>query len=100
MWETRLDPAGIGAFWSAVGSTWHEMTSYDGFVGGEAFESAAGEPRAVIITRWRDVVAAAAAAEWEGALDALSARPGYGWFFDSVPLPDSSANTSGNADGR
>ena len=92
MWETRLDPAGTGAFWSAVGSTWHEMTSYDGFLGGEAFQSAAGEPRAVVITRWRDAPAAGAAAGWEVHLDALSARPGYGWFFDSVPLPDSPAN--------
>ena len=96
MWETRLEPAGIGAFWSAVGSTWDEMTACDGFVSGEAFESAAGEPRAVIITRWRDAAAAGAAAGWEAALDALSARPGFGWFFDSVPLPEA----LGNADGR
>ena len=96
MWETRLDPAGNAAFWSAVGSTWHEMTSYDGFVGGEAFESAAGEPRAVIITRWRDEAAAGAAAGWEATLDALSARTGYGWLFDTVALPAS----SGNADDR
>lgn len=89
MWETRLEPAGAEVFWSTVRSTWEELTSYDGCLGGELFESAGGEARAVVITRWRDTAAAEAARSWEAALDAHSARPGYGWFFATVELPES-----------
>lgn len=76
------------AFWAAVRASWGQLTSYDGFLGGEAFASAAPDPRAVVITRWRDESGAAPAAAWEAALDAHTARPGHGWFFTPVALAD------------
>ncbi|MCU1677057.1 MAG: hypothetical protein JWM93_1815 [Frankiales bacterium] len=87
MWETRLDADGVEGFWSDLRRTWQVLASYDGFLGGESFASAAGEDRAVVLTRWRAEVDAGAITEWEAALDVHAARPGHGWFFTPVVVP-------------
>jgi heme-degrading monooxygenase HmoA len=86
MWETRLDAAGVERFWSAVRATWSDLSSYDGFLGGEAFAAATDEHRAVVLTRWRDEPAAAPITGWESALDVHTLRPGHGWYFSPVAL--------------
>ena len=88
MWETRLDAAGVEPFWTAVRGTWRVLSSYDGFLGGEAFAAATDEHRAVVLTRWRDEQAADPMTGWESALDVHTARPGHGWFFAPMPLSD------------
>ena len=89
MWETRLDAPSVQRFWAAVAEIWSQLSSYDGFLGGETFAAATDEHRAVILTRWRDESAASGITRWESALDAHTARPGHGWFFSPVSLADS-----------
>jgi heme-degrading monooxygenase HmoA len=86
MWEIRLEPGDEESFWPALRREWDGIAAAEGFAGGEVFAAAGDVPRAVVLTRWRDEEAAAAATGFEAALDAHGARPGHGWLFLSVAL--------------
>jgi heme-degrading monooxygenase HmoA len=96
MWEARALPGRLDELVDLVtGKVWPALAAADGFAGGELYRADSGtDPRLVLITRWRDEAALAAAAgpAWRDAAvtvpgeAALHARPPHVWHFTPVPL--------------
>ena len=87
MWESRLVEERVAAFFAHVaGVAWPTLTALPGFAGGEVYRSMDGEPRAVLVTRWADAAAAAAAVAVESALGAFCAREPHAWQFAQLDL--------------
>jgi heme-degrading monooxygenase HmoA len=96
MWEARVRPGAVDELVALIRRHWAELSTVDGFAGGELYRADdAGAPRLVLVTRWRDEAALAAAAGpgWRTAAVplpgelALHARPPHVWHFTPVPLP-------------
>jgi heme-degrading monooxygenase HmoA len=96
MWEARVRPGALDDLIALIRRHWTDLSTVDGFVDGELYRADSGdEPRLVLLTRWRDEAALAAAAGpgWRSAAvplpgeEPLHARPPHVWHFTPVPLP-------------
>lgn len=95
MWEARVRPGAQDELVALIRRHWTALSQVDGFVSGELYRSDDGEPRLVLVTRWRDEAALAAAAGpgWRATAvplpgeEPLHARPPHVWHFTAVPLP-------------
>lgn len=95
MWEARAVPGRLDELVEVVRAAWPQLAAADGFAGGELYRADSDiDPRLVLVTRWRDEAALAAAAgpAWREAPvllpgeQALHARAPHVWHFTPVPL--------------
>jgi hypothetical protein len=95
MWEARVVPGLLDELVGfVVARVWPTLVAADGFGGGELYRADSDtEPRLVLLTRWRDEAALAAAAGpgWRAAVllpgeDRFHARPPHVWHFTQVPV--------------
>jgi hypothetical protein len=95
MWEARALPGRLDELVELIRRGWPALAASDGFVGGELYRADSGtDPRLVLVTRWRDEAALAAAAGpgWPDTAvplpgeEHLHARPPHVWHFTPVPL--------------
>jgi hypothetical protein len=96
MWEARARPGRLDELVELMtGRAWPALAAADGFAGAELYRAdSATDPRLVLLTRWRDEAALAAAAGpgWQDTPvllpgeELLHARPPHVWHFTPVPL--------------
>jgi heme-degrading monooxygenase HmoA len=95
MWEARALPGRLDELVELVAGAWPALRAADGFAGGDLYRADSDtDPRLVLVTRWRDAAALAAAAGpgWRDTPvplpgeERLHARPPHVWHFTPVPL--------------